>query len=178
MGSFARLFHATIVRLFRAVAVFPRLAGTVFVKRRIACVIVSGIQTLGRACKPFAEALVVYDLPLSQEAENVGHVGIVGKPKQIVIRGSCLLLCRHILVEIGDDIALGGEGGGGIRHAGRINRVHAYGVVGKVRRKSAVDDLLFGQVPRQLMHHGAYHLHVPQLFGSQRSIGNVPMYQI
>ena len=56
--------------------------------------------------------------------------------------------------------------------------VYARRVVYEIRVESSLLDLVDAHRARQLVHDGAYHLEVAELFRAQRSIGNVPMYQI
>lgn len=120
----------------------------------------------------------MHDLPLPQKADGVDDVRIVHQTENIVVGGAGLLFRRHILAEVGDGVALGleiirGKGGPGSGH-----RIDAGGVVHKIIGKALGLDLLDGQIPGQLIDHGGDHLQMGQLLGAQRSIGNVPMYQI
>lgn len=84
----------------------------------------------------------------------------------------------HVLGEVGDGVAGGLEGGGGEGHSACGLRPDAGGVIHKVDVKAGLFDLLDGEVAGELVDDGADHLQMRQLLGTQRSIGNVPMYQI
>ena len=45
-------------------------------------------------------------LALAEEFDNVVFVGVVGEPEDIIVGDSSLLLCREILVEVGERISL------------------------------------------------------------------------
>ena len=96
-----------------------------------------------------------------------------------------LWLCLHgraigseVLREIGDRVAGDGHRRRAPRRTGGRLRIDARGMVDKVACKAGRLDLLLGQRARELMDDGADHLQMAQLLGAQRSIGNVPMYQI
>ena len=54
------------------------VSGLNFIKGRIRQIHVPGIHLLLAQAQAFAEALEVNNLPLSQEADNIIHIGIVG----------------------------------------------------------------------------------------------------
>ena len=87
-------------------------------------------------------------------------------------------ICRKVLRQISDGIAGGLDGAGGPGEAGGGGGIHPGGVIHKIRLVSRLFDLLRRHVPGQLVDDGADDLQVSQLLGAQRSIGNVPMYQI
>ena len=126
----------------------------------------------------FAEALEVDDFALPQETDRRDDIGVIHQLENVVVGRARLLLRRHVLGQIGDRVALRGnchcaEGG-----TARRLRVNACGEVHKVRVKALRLDLLRGQIARQLIHDRADHFKVRQFLCAQRSIGNVPMYQI
>ena len=84
----------------------------------------------------------------------------------------------QILRQIGNQVALDGHGCGIPREAGGRRRIDACGVIHKIGVETAGFDILFTEISGQLMHDGADHLQMPQLLCAQRSIGNVPKYQI
>ena len=84
----------------------------------------------------------------------------------------------QILRQVGDQIALDGHGRRGPREARGRRRIDARRVVDEVGVKARGVDILLGEIARQLMDDGADHLQMPEFLRSQRSIGNVPMYQI
>ena len=143
-----------------------------FIKRRIGRIEIFLIHLLNSAAKPLTEALIMDDLPLAQELYDVVYVWIVAEPQDVVIGRARLLLCRHVLGKVGDHVALHGHGCGVPRKARSRRWVYA------IRVESSLLDLVDAHRARQLVHDGAYHLEVAELFRAQRSIGNVPMYQI
>ena len=82
------------------------LLSAVFVKVRIAGVEITAVELILRYAESFAETLVVDDFALSQEADRIAYIRVVGKAEDIVVGGACLLFGSHVLVKIGDDIAL------------------------------------------------------------------------
>ena len=54
----------------------------------------------------FTEALVVYNLTLTEKTDRITHIGIIGKSQNIVIGGAGFLLGSHILIYIRKNIAL------------------------------------------------------------------------
>lgn len=149
-----------------------------FIKRRIGRIEIFLIHLLNSAAKPLTEALIMDDLPLAQELYDVVYVWIVAEPQDVVIGRARLLLCRHVLGKVGDHVALHGHGCGVPRKARSRRWVYARRVVYEIRIKPGLSDLVDAHGARQLVHDGAYHLEVAELFRAQRSIGNVPMYQI
>lgn len=123
----------------------------------------------------FAKPLKVYDLPLTQEADDVVDVRVVGQPQDVVIGEPGLLLGGQILGQISDDVAGGlnrpgapGEpgGGGGVDAGGVIHKVGGEGGV--------IADLLVGKIPGQLVDNRRHHFHMAQLFCTYKG---VKMYQ-
>lgn len=100
-----------------------------------------------------------------------------------IIFDCMLFLCSRtiggqVLRQVGDQVALDGHGRRVPRGAGGGGGIHPGGVIHKIRLVSRLFDLLRRHVPGQLVDDGADDLQVSQLLGAQRSIGNVPMYQI
>ena len=149
-----------------------------FIKRRIGRIEIFLIHLLNSAAKPLTEALIMDYFPLPQELYDVVYVWIVAEPQDVVIGRARLLLCRHVLGKVGDHVALHGHGCGVPRKARSRRWVYARRVVYEIRVESSLLDLVDAHRARQLVHDGAYHLEVAELFRAQRSIGNVPMYQI
>ena len=54
------------------------------------------------------KARTTYDniLPLPQEPDRVSHLRVIHNADDIVIGGPCLLLCRHVLMQIRDRVPL------------------------------------------------------------------------
>ena len=131
------------------------------------------VELLGGDAQGLAEALVVDDLPLAQEADDVADVGVVAQAQDVVVGDAGLLLGGHILGEVGENVALdadacgipGCAGGGSGVDAGRV--VHEVGLV------SGLFDLLGRHVARELVDDCADHLKVSQLLGTD--IGQQPL---
>lgn len=149
-----------------------------FIKRRIGRIEILLIHLLNSAAKPLTEALIMDYFPLPQELYDVVYVWIVAEPQDVVIGRARLLLCRHVLGKVGDHVALHGHGCGVPRKARSRRWVYARRVVYEIRIKPCLSDLVDAHGARELMDYRANHLKMPQLFRAQRSIGNVPMYQI
>lgn len=133
------------------------------VKRRVKGVEVLGIELIRGDAQALAEALVMDDLPRTQEFDRVADVRVVGKAKDIVIGKARFLLRRKVFVEVGDRVAGHGEGRGAKRRAGRGNGIDAGGVIHKIIGKALGLDLLRRQVPGQLVDDGAHHLQMGKL---------------
>ena len=84
----------------------------------------------------------------------------------------------QILRQIGDHVAGDGDGAGRPREAGRRGGVDTRRVIHKIGVEARRPDVLLGQISGQLVYDGTHHLQMPQLLCAQRSIGNVPKYQI
>ena len=67
----------------------------VLVKRGVAGVEIFGVEALLRHPQGVGKALIVNYLTLTQELDNVVHVGIVRKPQNVVIGRASLLLCYY-----------------------------------------------------------------------------------
>lgn len=149
-----------------------------FIKRRIGRIEILLIHLLNSAAKPLTEALIMDYFPLPQELYDVVYVWIVAEPQDVVIGRARLLLCRHVLGKVGDHVALHGHGCGVPREARSGSRIDARRVINEIRIKPGLSDLVDAHGARELMDYRADHLKMPQLLRAQRSIGNVPMYQI
>ena len=129
--------------------------------------------------KPFAEALEVNDLPLTQEFDDIIHIGVIGQPQNIVIGFPCLLLCGQIFAEIRDGIAADLDGCGRPGIAGGGGGINTGGVIHKIRGEAGVFDLAFRKVSGQLMDQSRHHFQMAQFFCTCRrvkmeQIGKVP----
>ena len=120
------------------------------VERRIAGVEIFGVELFLRKPESFAETLVMHQLTLTEEADGVNDIGVIGKAEDVVIGRSCLLLRRHILMQVGDRVALGLEIRRCERHACRRIRVDRRGMVNEILVKAAFFDLLDGEVLGEL----------------------------
>ena len=126
----------------------------------------------------FAEALEVDDFALPQETDRRDDIGVIHQLENVVVGRARLLLRRHVFGQIGDRVTLGSDCQGAEGRSPRRLRVNSRGEIHKVRVKALRFDLFRGQIARQLIHDRADHFKVRQFLCAQRSIGNVPMYQI
>lgn len=123
----------------------------------------------------FAKPLKVYDLPLSQEADDVVDVRVVGQPQDVVIGEPGLLLGGQILGQISDDVAGGLNRPGAPGEPGGGGGVDAGGVIYKIGSKGGIFlNILIGEVPGQLVDDGRHHFHMAQFFCTYKG---VEMYQ-
>ena len=53
-----------------------------------------------------AESLIMHYLAFAKEFYRIAHVGIVCQTQNVVVSGSRFLLCRKVLVKVGQNIAL------------------------------------------------------------------------
>ena len=67
------------------------------------------VQVVFHIFQRLAEALEMDDLPLPQKADRRQHIRIVHQPDDVVVGRARLLLCRHILMQVGDGVALAGK---------------------------------------------------------------------
>ena len=83
----------------------PRIPA-VGVKGRVESVEVSLIQMILDNAEGFTETLEVNHLSGPQEANGVGYIrGIYGETQNVVVGGTCLFLCCHILRQIRNGIS-------------------------------------------------------------------------
>ena len=61
------------------------------IKRRVHGIEVRAVHLFKRKPDPLTEALIVYDLALSQESDNVVYVGVVAQTQDVVLGHSGLL---------------------------------------------------------------------------------------
>ena len=118
------------------------------------------------------------DLPLPQEADGRDDIGVIDETKDVIVGSAGFLLGGHVLAQVGDGITSGLHGGRGEGHAAGGLRPDANGVIDEVGCEAGIFDLFDGEIPGELVNDGADHLQMSQLLGAQRSIGNVPKYQI
>ena len=149
-----------------------------FIKSRVGRIEILLIHFLDSAAKSLAEALIMDDFPLPQELYNVVDVRIVAEPQNVVIGRARLLLRCHVLGEVGYHVALDRHGRRIPRKSRSRRRINARRMVNEVCVKACLFYLLHVHRARELMDYRAYHLKMTKLFSAQRSIGNVPMYQI
>ena len=111
----------------------------------------------------FPEALEVDDLALTKEADGITDVGVIAEAQDVVVGGAGLLLCPHVLGDVGDGVALGLEIGRGEGHSCGGNGVDPGGVIHEIGIKTGLLDLLHGEVAGKLVHDGADHFQMGQL---------------
>ena len=98
------------------------------------------VESVGCKAESFAEALIVNNFSCAQELDCVADIRVINKAKNVVICRAGLLLCRHIFVKIGQNVA----GRLDIRRRERssvcVCRINGGGVVDKVAVKAALFD--------------------------------------
>lgn len=99
----------------------------------------------------FAEALEVDDFALAQEADGVVYIGVVGEAKDVIVDDSRLLLGGEILGDVGEGIALGGDGCSAEGHACGGAGVYACSVVNEVGVKAACFYLIGSEISCELI---------------------------
>lgn len=73
------------------------LAELLHVEFRIDCVEVFGVKVILNDSQPFAEALIVHDFALTQEADWVQDIRVVAETDDVIVgRAGFLLCCNHI----------------------------------------------------------------------------------
>lgn len=71
-------------------------SAAVFVECRIAGVEIFRIEVILSNAESFSETLEVNNFALSQESDGILHIGIISKTENVIIGGSCLLLCCNL----------------------------------------------------------------------------------
>ena len=66
------------------------------IKSRVHEIYILLVQLLPEQLYRLAEALEVDNLPLPKELDHIIHIRVIGKPQNIVIGDSCLLLWERI----------------------------------------------------------------------------------
>ena len=105
----------------------------------------------------------MHDLARPQELDDVVDVGIVGKAQDVIVGHARLLLGGEVLGEVGDGIARDLHRRRRPRIAGGELREHAGRVVDEIGIEAGLLDLIYREVPRELMDDGADHLKMSQL---------------
>lgn len=113
-------------------------------------------------------------LPLAQELDNVVYVRVIAEAQDVIVGDAGFLLCRQILRQISDQVALTGHTGGAVGESGGGGGVDPGGAVYEVGVKSGSLDLLIRQVPGQLMDDGADHFQMAKLLCPYIVLRNVP----
>ena len=114
------------------------------------------------------------DLPLAKEPDRVADLGIFDEAQDIVIGAAGLLLRGHILIEVGDWIALGLELAGVEGNPSGGLGPDARAVIHVIISEALFLQLLGGKAAGELMDNGGDDLQVGQLLRAYRSNGNVP----
>ena len=84
----------------------------------------------------------------------------------------------HVFGQVCDGIALRSKAKRIKREACRRLRIYSCRMIDEVGLETRFFNLFHRHIAGQLMHDGGDHLQMRQFLGPQRSIGNVPMYQI
>lgn len=124
------------------------------------------IQSVLRQPQAFAEPLEVDYLPGPEKFDDVVDVRIVTQTEDVVVGDPCFLLCGKVFREVGDQIALHRHTGCAPGKAGGGSRVDTGGTVYEVRVKSSSLDLVFRQIPGQLVDDSANHLQMAQFLST------------
>ena len=66
-----------------------------FIKRRIVCVEIIGIEIILRYAHSVGKSLIVHDFSRAKKFYRVAHIGVVDQAKNIVIGRASLLLCYY-----------------------------------------------------------------------------------
>ena len=104
------------------------------------------------------------DFSLAEEFDGVAYVGIVDEAEDVIVGHARLLFGGEVLVEIGEHIALDGEGSGVERNACGGNGIDTCGVVDEVGVEARALDFLGREVSGQLIQDRGYHFHVCEFF--------------
>ena len=102
----------------------------------------------------------MHDFSGPQEFDRFDNVRIIDKAQDIVVRRAGLLLCGHILKQVGDRIALALELTGIKRDATGGLWPDGEGMVNVIFVKTAAFDLFHGKVSGQLVDDDADHFEV------------------
>ena len=106
------------------------------------------------------------DLPLPEIADGLQNIRVVHQAEDVVIGGAGLLLGGHILMEVGDGVALGLEIIAGEAGPAGSHGIDPRGVIDKIVGEALGLDLLHGEVAGELIDHGRDHLKMRQLVGT------------
>lgn len=125
------------------------------------------IQLILRDAQGFTKSLEMHHFPLPKELDGRRHVGtILHQPQDIVVGASCLLLRRHILEQVRDDIPLALELTGIERNTACRLGPDSQGVIHIIFIKTTLLDFIHGEVSGQLIHDCSHHLQMSQLLCS------------
>ena len=136
------------------------------VKRRVASVEILRVQVLLGTTEGVCKPLVMHDLALAKVLDGVSDVGVIHQAQNVVVGGSRLLLCCQVLVEVGDDVSLDGDGAHGVREACGRCGVNSRGVVDEIRGEGAAFNFAFAEPLCQLIENGRHHLQMRQFLRS------------
>ena len=106
----------------------------------------------------------MHNLTHAQELDGFAHIRVLHQAQNIVVGGTGLLLCRHILHQIRNGVPCHLKLRSSERESGSRLGPHANGMIYIIIRKAALFNLFHGQVPGQLMHDGRHDFQVGQLF--------------
>ena len=123
-------------------------------------------------CQPqgFAEALKVDDFPLSKKANDVVHIGIIGKTEDVVVGYSSLLLGSQILGQVSDHIPLHRHGSRTVWESGGSGGIDTRGAVHKVGVEACRANLLFTEIAGELVHNSSNHLQMSEVLYTYRGV--------
>ena len=135
-----------------------------FVKAGVKGVKILAVQPVSQDAQPFAEALVVHHFPRPQELDGVPHVRVVGVAQDVVVGEAGFLLRCQVFVQIRNGVAGHGECLRGEGSAAGSLGIDPGGVIDEIGLQPGFFDLLRRQVAGQLVHNGAHHFKMGQLF--------------
>ena len=138
------------------------LLTSLFINLWIICVEILWISLILNAAQAFSESLEMHDLTHPQETDRISHFRILHDPQDIVVGQTCLLLCCHILVEVGDGISGALELAGAEWLSAGSLRPDGEGVVNIIFVKAGSLDLLWSKIFGELVDDGCHDLQVAE----------------
>ena len=110
-----------------------------------------------------AEPLEMHHLALTQEADNLVHVLVVGQAQDIIVRRPGFLLCCHILDNVRNWITLHLEIRRRKRDSAGVRRPNSVGVINIIIRLAVLVEAPRALTVRQLPYYAADYLKVRKL---------------
>lgn len=71
---------------------FARCSNGLFIKTWVKSIEVLRIKRIGHKPQSFAESLEVNDLPLTEELNDIAHIGVIDEPQNVVVGYAGFLL--------------------------------------------------------------------------------------
>lgn len=106
----------------------------------------------------------MHDFACTQKLQRFADIMVIDQTEQIIVGDACFLFCRHIFMQVRENIAFYADIFHVSRDTGCSLRKNASGMVDKVGVKTGFFNVIFAETTGQLMQNASDHFQMCQFF--------------